>query len=125
MSLEITKSIPEIHPKGWGKEIWICNNEKYCGKILHFNSGAKFSFHYHLIKQEHFFVLKGKLNLKYKNLTNGEDRFLRLTVGDVIEIPIGAPHQLTALEESDIIEISTTHYENDSYRIEKGDSQNK
>lgn len=28
-----------LHPniivaKGWGHEQWICNNEKYCGKIL-------------------------------------------------------------------------------------------
>ena len=29
----------EIHPKGWGSEKWVVNNENYCGKILHFEQG--------------------------------------------------------------------------------------
>lgn len=121
--MEIIKSIPEIESKGWGFETIICNNENYCGKILHFNFGSKFSLHYHLLKREHFYVLKGKLLLRYKNLMNATDEYISLVEGDVIEIPRGAPHQLTAIEESDIIEISTTHFQEDSYRIEKGDSQ--
>lgn len=123
MSLEIIKTIPKIHSKGWGHEVWICNNENYCGKILHFNNGAKFSLHYHLIKKEHFYVLKGKLLLIYKDLTNANDLSMNLSAGDVIEIPRGAPHQIIALEESDIIEISTQHFEDDSYRISPGNSQ--
>ena len=59
---------PEVHRKGWGEEIWITNNDKYCGKLLKFNAGAKFSLHYHLKKHEHFFVLKGRLLLNYINL---------------------------------------------------------
>ena len=30
-------------PKGWGKEMIITNNELYCGKILMFKKGCKFS----------------------------------------------------------------------------------
>ena len=54
---------PERHEKGWGYELWIVNNNLYCGKILHFNKGKKCSWHYHKIKQETFYVQKGKLKI--------------------------------------------------------------
>jgi len=43
-------------PKGWGHELILVNNEKYCGKILFFKKGCKFSMHYHMIKQETWYV---------------------------------------------------------------------
>ena len=46
-------------PKGWGEELIIENNEKYCGKLLIFKKGCKFSMHYHLIKDETWYVDKG------------------------------------------------------------------
>ena len=57
---------PERHEKGWGYELWIANNDLYCGKILHFNKGKKCSWHYHKIKQETFLILFGKVQLKIK-----------------------------------------------------------
>ena len=39
-------------PKGWGKEMIITNNELYCGKILMFKKGCKFSINYHLKKMK-------------------------------------------------------------------------
>ena len=38
--------------KLWGYEIWIENNEKYCGKHLHVVPGKKCSVHYHKDKKE-------------------------------------------------------------------------
>ena len=32
------------------------NNSEYCGKILRFNSGKKFSMHYHLEKKETWYI---------------------------------------------------------------------
>jgi magnesium-transporting ATPase (P-type) len=46
-----------------------------------------------------------------------------LVVGDIVEVKTGIPHQLEALEEGDIFEISTQHFDEDSYRVAKGDSQ--
>ncbi len=46
------KTMSEKIIKGWGYEIWITNNEKYCGKLLCFEEGKKFSMHYHMIKDE-------------------------------------------------------------------------
>mgnify|MGYP001266609128 CR=1 FL=1 len=38
---EVTKGC--CVPKGWGEEIIIENNDLYCGKMLIFNQGCKFS----------------------------------------------------------------------------------
>ena len=120
---EITIKQPEKHIKGWGAEHWISNNELYCGKLLEFNEGSSFSMHYHLNKTETFYVLKGSLKLEFFNLETADRKALQIKSGDVIDIPSGTPHKLTALENSVIIEISTHHEDSDSYRIEKGDSQ--
>lgn len=119
----IKKDSATVHQKGWGHEIWIANHEKYCGKILHFNAGAEFSMHYHMLKHETFYVLKGKLELRCYDLTDATKHEGIISVGDVIVIPAGNPHKLIALEESDIIEISTQHFESDSYRVQPGNSQ--
>ena len=40
----------EIHEKAWGHELWIINNEFYCGKLLVFKKDKEFSMHFHLLK---------------------------------------------------------------------------
>ena len=50
--------------KKWGYEIWWCNNNEFCGKLLHLNEGAQFSMHYHRLKREVFVVEKGRIELK-------------------------------------------------------------
>lgn len=114
----------EIHKKAWGKEIWLCNNEEFCGKILHINRNHCFSFHYHINKKEVFYILMGTLKLEYFNLTNADRKTKNIVAGNTIEIPRNCPHKLTALTNAIIIEFSTHHEDSDSYRIEKGDSQN-
>lgn len=113
------------HPKGWGEEIWIINNEKYCGKLLKFNKGALLSDHFHIEKEETWYVLEGKLELRHYDLKNAERLISIIKKEDVVHIPPNTPHQLKALEASTIIEVSTPHSESDSYRIGKGDSQKK
>lgn len=111
------------YPKGWGEEVWIVNNEKYCGKLLKFNEGAEFSMHYHIKKEETWCVLEGQLVLKYYNLATAEEKEMNLIVGDVVHIKPCVPHKLIAIQKSSIMEVSTQHFEEDSYRIQKGDSQ--
>jgi quercetin dioxygenase-like cupin family protein len=116
---------PEKHPKGWGEETWIINTDKYCGKLLKFNTGATFSDHYHIVKDETWYVLEGNLELRHYDLTNADRLVKKLKPGDVVHIPPSTPHQLIALTAATIIEVSTPHDEADSYRIGKGDSQKK
>lgn len=113
---------PEIHLKGWGREFWVVNNDQYCGKVLVFDKGKKCSFHRHEIKSETFFLTKGKLIIRFSYgdlLEEAEEKIMN--VGDVFEIPIGLRHQMEALEDSELFEFSTTHFEEDSIRIVKGD----
>ena len=49
----------KIVPKGWGYEKWICNTEEYCGKLLHFIKGKRCSWHYHVLKDETFYLEEG------------------------------------------------------------------
>ena len=121
--LAITKA--ETHTKGWGEEVWFINNDKYCGKLLKFKKGAMFSDHYHVNKDEAWYVLDGNLELRYYNLANADRLVTQLGPGSVVHIPPHTPHQLVAHETSIIIEVSTPHDEADSYRIGKGDSQKK
>ena len=44
-----------------------------------------------------------------------------LNVGDNFHVYTGLRHQMIALEESELFEFSTEHFDSDSYRIEKGD----
>ena len=111
--------------KGWGSEIIFANNDKYCGKLLQFNTGSMFSMHYHMLKQETWFVQSGVFIFKYIDTKTADIHEQHLSVGDVVTNNIGQPHQLICLSEGIIVEVSTTHYDSDSYRIWKGDSQQK
>lgn len=117
---ELTKS--EIHEKGWGREYWVCNTEKYCGKLLYFEKGKKCSFHKHIIKEEHFHLSQGKLILRvsWQEDISKAKEFIMMP-GDVFHVPTGLCHQMEALEDSQLWEFSTQHFDSDSIRIIKGD----
>ena len=114
-----------ISKKGWGYEEWIVNNEKYCGKILRIYKDKQTSWHYHKIKDEVMYCQEGNVKILYsynEDINNLiETREVILFPGDSFHIPTGMIHRLFAIEDSEIFEISTQHFEEDSYRIEKGD----
>lgn len=112
-----------IVKKKWGYEIIIHNDEKYCGKILKFYKGSKFSLRFHIKKSETWYVNYGVFNIRYIDTETANTYTDVLEAGDIIEIPSGTPHQLLAVTDGEIFEASTPHDDNDSYRIEKGDSQ--
>lgn len=107
-------------PKGWGHELIIHNCERYCGKILVFKAGCRFSMHYHMIKQETWYVNKGKFLFTWIETETAEWHEQVLNQGDVVTIPVGMPHQLEAYEDGEIFEVSSEHFDSDSYRIFKG-----
>lgn len=110
-------------PKGWGEEVIITNNEKYCGKILRFKKGAKFSMHYHLIKDETWYVNEGLFIYRWIDTNNAELHEQQLSLGDCVRQFPGQPHQLEALTDGEVFEVSTQHFDSDSYRVWKGDNQ--
>ena len=112
----------KIVPKGWGYEKWIVNTELYCGKLLHIIKGKKCSWHYHKKKDETFYLQEGKLLVRYSEEDDIEKAVeVIMERGDKFHVYRGLRHQMFALEDSDLFEFSTQHFEDDSYRIIKGD----
>lgn len=119
MIFDIKIQNPKRVEKKWGYELWIHNDTDYCGKLLVFNnSGDKFSMHYHMIKDETWYVQDGAFQFDWIDTENGERCYTQIQKGDVIEIKKVLPHQLTALTDgATIFEVSTQHFDEDSYRI--------
>jgi mannose-6-phosphate isomerase-like protein (cupin superfamily) len=111
-----------IEPKGWGREVWIANNGHYCGKILEIKQGKRCSLHFHKLKTETFYLRAGRLKVRIKE-SPGAEAFeeFELVPGDCMDVPIGLVHQMEALEDSELLEFSTQHFDTDSHRLIKGD----
>lgn len=109
--------------KGWGHELIWATNEKYCGKLLKFNKGAKFSMHFHATKDETWYVLSGKFIVRHIDTNTASIHENELNVGNIWRNMPLLPHQLECLEEGTIIEVSTPDSVEDNYRVMKGDSQ--
>lgn len=111
-------------PKGWGHEVIFVNNELYCGKLLVFKKGCKFSMHYHLKKDETWYISEGEFIYRWIDTDKAETKETILRVGDSVRQFPGMPHQLEALTDGVVFEVSTQHFDSDSYRICKGDVLN-
>jgi len=95
---------------------------KFFGKLLYFVKGKKCSWHYHILKDETFYIQSGKILLKYSEedeLANALE--VVLNKGDKFHIYRGLRHQMIALEDTELFEFSTQHFDEDSIRLEKGD----
>ena len=119
---QLNNSLMKKVEKGWGHEIWIHNDEKYCGKLLFFEKGKKCSLHYHKLKTETFYLQSGKMECTFYDLDSPDGkRVIIMEPGDMKEVPPGLVHQMRAIEKSELFEFSTQHFDTDSYRIQKGD----
>jgi len=118
-NFEIKIQKPKKVEKKWGHELWIHNDSQYCGKLLVFTySGNKFSMHYHMLKNETWYVQEGAFQFDWIDTETAERCYTQLQKGDVVYIEKGLPHQLTALTDNSIVfEVSTQHFDEDSYRI--------
>ena len=75
-----------IVPKKWGEEIILHNDENYCGKLLRFIKGGKFSMHFHMRKVETWYINEGEFILSYLDTDTATDYDIPIKKGDVIEI---------------------------------------
>lgn len=115
------KSIHYV-PKGWGYEKWIANSELYCGKLLFIKKGKKTSWHYHEIKDEVMFVQSGEVEILYSDSKKIEEaKRIIITKGQAFHVYTGLVHRIIALEDTELFEFSTQHFDSDSIRIERGD----
>jgi mannose-6-phosphate isomerase-like protein (cupin superfamily) len=111
--------------KGWGFEIVFANNDKYCGKLLVFDSaGAKTSLVFHKEKAKSWFINAGRFKVTFIDVATGEIKQSELSEGQTADFgPLG-PHQIEALvDNSMIFEVGTADYVEDRFRLAPGDTQ--
>jgi mannose-6-phosphate isomerase-like protein (cupin superfamily) len=92
--------------KPWGYEIHWAVTERYLGKLLHVNKGEALSLQYHERKDECQYVVAGCVDIEI----GGPDGALtthRMRAGDTLHIAPGTRHRITAVEDTDIFEVST------------------
>jgi len=76
------------------------------GKILHINAGHALSVQYHNQKDETVHLLSGELIYRVKLSDQLED--MRLTQGQSFRIMPGTVHQMEAVTDCDVLEVSTS-----------------
>ena len=94
-------------PKPWGHETIWAQSERYVGKILHINAGHELSVQYHNRKDETVYLLSGEI--VYRVQREGDDILddTQLKVGESFRITPGTIHQMVALTDCDVLEVST------------------
>jgi mannose-6-phosphate isomerase-like protein (cupin superfamily) len=111
-------------PKGWGSEFIWATNDKYCGKFMNFETGRKFSMHFHKDKEETWYIQSGKFIVRHIDTKDASVYEVELNQGDTWHNTPCMPHQLECIEAGTVIEVSTPDSVEDNYRVGKGDSQN-
>ena len=109
--------------KGWGHEFIFATTDKYCGKLLKFNKDARFSMHFHSVKDETWYVLDGHFKVIIIDTADATRQEHFLNPGDTWHNPPLLPHQVVCIESGTLIEVSTPDSVEDNYRVAKGDSQ--
>jgi quercetin dioxygenase-like cupin family protein len=102
--------------KPWGWELWWAHTDRYVGKQIHINKGEALSLQYHNKKDEVIFVFQGRILFEM-----GDDRGVlqkrEMGPGESVHVVPPTVHRMTALEDTDIFEVSTPEVE-DVVRLE-------
>jgi mannose-6-phosphate isomerase len=112
--------IPTRIEKPWGYELWWARTDRYVGKILHITKGESLSLQYHRVKDETIMVQSGVLLYETRGASEPTDGPLQkreMRPGDTFHTTPGMVHRMTALEDCDILEVSTPELE-DVVRLE-------
>lgn len=102
--------------KPWGHEIIWAHTERYVGKLLFIRMGRRLSLQYHERKDESIYVVRGRLALHLAD-DGGAVQVHELGPGDHRRIPTGRTHRFEALEDVEVIEVSTPELD-DVVRLE-------
>ncbi len=104
---EITSGRVDIRtvPKPWGHETIWAATDRYVGKVLHIKAGHALSVQYHNKKDETVHLLSGELVYRVQMGESLED--MHLKKGESFRITPGTIHQMEAVTDCDVLEVST------------------
>jgi mannose-6-phosphate isomerase len=103
--------------KPWGHELVWAETDAYVGKVLFVKAGESLSLQFHRVKEESWLVQSGRAKLE---LGSAGDAVLAEEViapGATFHFRPGTVHRVTALEDTTILEVSTTELD-DVVRLE-------
>ena len=101
--------------KPWGYELHWAKTGRYVGKIIHVDAGHALSLQYHRVKDETILVWSGRIRFE---TGQGDARATReMGPGESVHIAPGTVHRMTAIEPTDIFEVSTPELD-DVVRLE-------
>jgi mannose-6-phosphate isomerase-like protein (cupin superfamily) len=102
--------------KPWGHELIWAHTDRYVGKILHIKKGHALSLQYHVKKDETIFIQSGKM--RFEHFADGEEpKHTDLGPGEAFHITPHLRHRMIALEDTDVLEVSTPELD-DVVRLE-------
>lgn len=118
---------PSVHSKDWGEELWMVNNPGetgYCFKILKIRSRWSSSIHFHLKKDECFYVKSGLVLLEISKTSQWSEELVHSIIlkpnqNQWIRICPNQAHRFVAIFPSVIWEVSSTHRDEDVIRLAK------
>ena len=115
--------VPAVHraedtlvEKPWGYEVRWAITDRYVGKILHVRKGEALSLQYHERKDEWLLITRGTVDMEL-GAGEGELKTHRMREGDSVHLEPFTRHRITAVEDTDIYEVSTPEIE-DVVRLE-------
>jgi mannose-6-phosphate isomerase len=107
VSFEPFAHAPEKVEKPWGWELIWALTDRYCGKLLFVRAGEALSLQYHEVKDESWYVEKGRAMLELGTAGSGDLETGETGAGDCFRFPPGTVHRLRALEDTLVVEVST------------------
>jgi mannose-6-phosphate isomerase len=110
----LTADITRVE-KPWGYELHWAKTDRYVGKLIHVNAGHALSLQYHNVKDETIYLHSGKLLFEIQR--DGGMVTHEMLPGERVHITPKTIHRMTAIEDSDIFEVSTPEL-HDVVRIE-------
>jgi SAM-dependent methyltransferase len=110
------KSLPREVLKPWGSELWLAHTDRYAGKILRVRAGCRLSVQFHEEKDETSYVLSGRVIVSQGDSAD-QLTARELGPGASWRIRPRVVHTLEAVEDAEIIEVSTPELE-DVVRLE-------
>jgi mannose-6-phosphate isomerase-like protein (cupin superfamily) len=101
--------------KPWGHELHWAKTDRYVGKVLHIKAGHALSLQYHNRKDETIYLYSGRMLFEIER--NGELTKQDMQPGDVVHVTPKTVHRMTAIEDCDVLEVSTPELD-DVVRLE-------
>jgi len=108
-SIEISHHYGIERFREFGAVIINCINREYCKKLLVVLPRQKHPYHFHKKKEETFQLLSGDLEIEL------EGRQKKLQLGETFLVKQEEWHKFHSLDGAIVEEVSTTHYNNDSF----------